>query len=101
MSLFTGQGPRGTFTYPNSWAPLRVGAGGWVHDIDIMSDGTMVCQTDTYGAYIWNAGGPEPGPGNGVGMWQQLVTPARMPAGDPTSDLLVIQSFSVRGFKFS
>lgn len=75
----------------SGWQPLRLGAGGWVHDIDVAADGTMVAQTDTYGAYIWNSTISAPGPGTSVGMWQQLCTPSSLPTGTTISDLFTIQ----------
>lgn len=77
----------------NVWAPLRVGAGGFIRGIDIAPDGTMVCRTDTYGGYVWAPGIAEPGPSNATGMWQQLVTPSSMPANDPTNTIEQVQSF--------
>jgi hypothetical protein len=52
-----------------TWQTLDVGAGGWVRNLDIAPDGTMVGRTDTYGAYRWNGT-----------QWVQLVTSASMPA---------------------
>lgn len=54
------------------WRPLRIGAGGYLTGMDIHPDGTMVCRTDTYGAYAWRDG-----------EWHQLVTSKTMPAGTP------------------
>ena len=53
----------------NTWQTLDIGAGGYVRNLDIAPDGTMVARTDTYGAYLWN--GTE---------WEQLVTSTSMPA---------------------
>ena len=53
----------------SNWQALDIGAGGFVRNLDVASDGTMVARTDTYGAYLWN--GSE---------WQELVTSASMPA---------------------
>ena len=47
----------------SNWQTLKVGAGGYIRNLDIAPDGTMVGRTDTYGAYLWN--GTE---------WVQLVT---------------------------
>jgi len=56
-----------------TWQPLRIGGGGYLSGIDISPDGlTKVVRTDTYGAYILN---------QSTGLWEQLVTQARMPAG--------------------
>ena len=52
-----------------NWQTLKVGAGGYVRNLDIAPDGTMVGRTDTYGAYLWNGT-----------QWVQLVTSASMPA---------------------
>src|SRR4051794_29882081 len=41
-------------TFGITWKPLRLGAGGWLIGMDIVTDGTMVVRTDTYGAYVWN-----------------------------------------------
>lgn len=48
-----------------SWKPLKLGGGGWITGIDIAPNGTMVARTDTFGAYIWNAG---------TSQWDQLCT---------------------------
>ena len=54
------------------WKPLRIGAGGWLTGLDISADGsTRLVRTDTYGAYVWDAG-----------QWKQLVTASSMPAAD-------------------
>lgn len=56
------------------WAPLAIGAGGFITGHSISNDGTtLVCRTDTYGCYIWNAQ---------TLRWEQLRTTARMPAQD-------------------
>lgn len=90
--LSTTTGPKVGTAPTNTWKPLRVGAGGWVHDIDITPDGTMVCQTDTYGAYLWNPG--IPAPNGGTGMWTQLMSTSTMPAGDSNLTLLNVQAFN-------
>ncbi|WP_426424846.1 VPS10 domain-containing protein [Bradyrhizobium genosp. A] len=51
-----------------TWETLKVGAGGWVRNLDIASDGTVVGRTDTYGAYLWNGS-----------QWEQLVTANSLP----------------------
>lgn len=59
------------------WQPLKIGAGGFLTGMDIASDGTMVCRTDTSGAYYWNPNLTNPGNGPGLpaGAWQQILTP--------------------------
>ncbi|MGJ4940716.1 beta strand repeat-containing protein [Bradyrhizobium sp. HKCCYLS1011] len=52
-----------------TWQTLKVGAGGFIRNFDIASDGTMVGRTDSYGAYLWNGS-----------QWVQLVTASSMPA---------------------
>ena len=52
-----------------TWETLKVGAGGWVRNLDIASDGTMVGRTDTYGAYLWNGS-----------QWVQLVSASSLPS---------------------
>lgn len=52
-----------------NWQTLDVGAGGYVRNLDVAPDGTMVGRTDTYGAYLWNGTN-----------WVQLVTATSMPA---------------------
>ena len=41
--------------------------------LDIVSDGTKVVRTDTYGAYLWDSN-----------QWKQLITADSMPADDVT-----------------
>src|SRR6202022_3392819 len=53
----------------SNWQTLKIGAGGFVRNLDVAPDGTMVGRTDTYGAYRWNGT-----------QWVQLVTSASMPA---------------------
>ena len=53
----------------SNWQTLKVGAGGFIRNLDIAPDGTMVGRTDTYGAYLWNGS-----------KWVQLVTSTSMPA---------------------
>jgi hypothetical protein len=50
----------------------------------VLSDNTMYAQTDTYGAYIYNAGIPNPGNAGGTGSWEQQVSTSRFPNADPT-----------------
>jgi hypothetical protein len=49
---------------------LKIGGGGWLVGLDIVSDGQRLARTDTYGAYIWK---PQ------TSTWSQLVTQSRMP----------------------
>ena len=53
----------------NSWQTLDIGAGGFVRNLDVASDGTMAARADTYGSYRWN--GSE---------WVELITATSMPA---------------------
>jgi hypothetical protein len=56
------------------WLPLPIGAGGFITGHSISNDGTtLVCRTDTYGCYVWNAVSSK---------WEQLRTAARMPTQD-------------------
>jgi hypothetical protein len=58
-----------TFALDSSWKPVKLGAGGYITALDVAPDGTMICRTDTYGAYIWNGT-----------SWTQLATAASMPS---------------------
>jgi hypothetical protein len=58
-----------TFALDSSWKPVKLGAGGYITALDVAPDGTMICRTDTYGAYIWNGS-----------SWTQLATAASMPS---------------------
>ena len=58
----------GADQYGTTWKPLRIGAGGFITDMDIVPDGTRVIRTDTYGAYIWDSG-----------QWDQLISTSTMP----------------------
>jgi hypothetical protein len=51
-----------------TFAPLALGAGGWITGLDVHSDGTLICRTDTYGAYLGNV--------TAGTKWQQLLTVA-------------------------
>jgi photosystem II stability/assembly factor-like uncharacterized protein len=54
------------------WAPLKVGAGGWITGIDACAAGaTFALRTDTYGAYVGRPSGGEP--------WRQIVRADTMP----------------------
>lgn len=57
-----------------SWQSLKIGAGGLITGIDMAPDGTMVCRTDVFGGYYYNASAPNPGNAGGTGAWQQLCT---------------------------
>jgi hypothetical protein len=71
---------RGSFRFPASASnaffpmqPLRQGGGGFISGIDIIvSDGTRVTRTDTFGAYVWDAA---------AAKHQQLCTTMRLAAG--------------------
>ena len=39
------------------WQRLYVGAGGYLIGMSIANDNTMVVNTDTYGAYLWDRSG--------------------------------------------
>jgi xyloglucan-specific exo-beta-1,4-glucanase len=66
-----------------TWRPLKVGGGGFTRGISIAQDGTKVCKIDVFGAYLLNESIPSPGNAGGMGAWQQLCAPGRIPAGDP------------------
>lgn len=68
-----------------AWAPLKLGAGGFVRNIDFADDGTLVCSTDVYGAYLWDAAAPSGGNDGGTGIWRQLCNVSRFPASDPAT----------------
>ena len=53
-----------------SFAPVRIGGGGFVTGLDIAADGTMVNRIDVYGCYVCN----------GTGPWTQLATTNNMPS---------------------
>jgi photosystem II stability/assembly factor-like uncharacterized protein len=57
--------------------PLRIGGGGFLTGHRQHTDGTLVCRTDTYGAYLWDATKQE---------WSQLVTENTMPKADIRPD---------------
>lgn len=63
-----------------TFAPLRIGAGGQLLDLDIAADGTKVVMTDTFGGWWYNPATTNCGNANRTGCWQQLVTGASMPA---------------------
>ena len=59
-----------------TFAPISIGAGGFVTNINIVGDGTKVVRTDTFGAwgcYKCN---------NSAARWSQLVSYASLPAAD-------------------
>ena len=43
---------------------MKMAGGGYVTGIDIADDGTIVCRTDTFGAYLWSPA---------TGEWEQLI----------------------------
>lgn len=57
---------------PIGWQTLRLGDGGEVQNICFMPDGTAVCRTDTYGAYLLN---------RTTGLWDQLFSTNSLPSG--------------------
>lgn len=61
-----------------TFRPMKLGAGGFVTDIDISPDGdTRLIRTDVYGCYIWST------ESDSRGRWKQLVTKASMVEGVP------------------
>ena len=54
-----------------TWQPLKIGGGGWLTGFDQHSDGTLVCRTDTFGAYIRRPGDT---------TWSQLFTKNSLPS---------------------
>lgn len=54
---------------PTGWSQHKIGAGGFLVGIDVAPDGTKVCRTDTYGAYLWDGY-----------LWRQLVTKNSLPS---------------------
>lgn len=48
------------------WKPIKIGGGGYVTGIDAAGD-TLVCRTDTFGGYVWEAA---------EGRWRQILTQA-------------------------
>lgn len=73
---------------------LRIGAAGYVRGLDIAADGTVVCFTDTYGAYIWDATAPSLGNAGGLGSWRQLISTATISSSDPSVDLVHSQNWA-------
>lgn len=66
-----------------NWSSLKIGAGGMVTSIDAQPDGTMVCRTDSNGAYYWNPTKPNPGNNSAtvpLGAWEQLLNADRLPS---------------------
>jgi hypothetical protein len=78
---------------PLSWKPLKVGGGGLTRDLDFANDGSEVAKIDVFGAYIRNMNVLSTGNAGGMGLWQQLFAPGRIPPGDPS-----LQSASDRRF---
>lgn len=60
-----------------TWQVLKIGAGGFLTGGDIVSNGTTVARTDTYGAWYWNIS---------TSTWIQLVTITSMPVADSGID---------------
>ena len=69
---------------------LKIGAGGFIHDVDIECDQgsgrckgggttTKVARTDTYGAYWFNSDTANCGNEPASGCWQQLITATSFP----------------------
>jgi photosystem II stability/assembly factor-like uncharacterized protein len=69
---------------------LKIGAGGFIHDLDIQCDQgvgrcagsgttTKVARTDTYGAYWLNPNAANCGNAAATGCWQQLITATSFP----------------------
>lgn len=66
-----------------NWAPMKVGAGGFITGIDMSSDGTVfLAQTDVYGLYRWSVTS---------NRWAQVLQAQRMPQENRQED----QSFGV------
>lgn len=61
------------------FSQMKIGGGGLITGINIAPDGTRVCRCDTYGAYIWNASGANPGNAGGLGVWVPLLTTTSIP----------------------
>jgi hypothetical protein len=80
-----------------SWQPVRVGGGGFTRDMCIAPDGTKVCKIDVYGAYVYNLSVPNPGNAGGMGCWQQLCAPGRIPSGDPAYNHVLRGKFYTSG----
>lgn len=55
--------------------PVKVGAGGYVTGLSQANDGTLVCRTDTAGAFIFD---------RGPRLWKQLINPTSFPAATAT-----------------
>jgi len=48
------------------WRPVKIGGGGYVTGIDTSNDGsTLICRTDTFGGYVWEAS---------AARWRQILT---------------------------
>lgn len=62
------------------FAPVRIGAGGFIRGVSIAPDGTKVVKTDTYGAWTFDPRAHDCGAE--AGCWRQCVTMASMPAQD-------------------
>ena len=94
--MVSANAPAGAQTAPAGAAPgtmfhtLKIGAGGFIHDIDIQCDQgvgqcknsgttTKVVRTDTYGAYWFNPNAADCGNTAALGCWQQLITAKSYP----------------------
>lgn len=63
-----------------SWKPLRIGAGGYVTQLDVRDDdGTtvMFIGTDVGGGFVWNSS---------TSQWDQVCTVSRLPDGEVDPD---------------
>jgi photosystem II stability/assembly factor-like uncharacterized protein len=62
------------------FAPVKIGAGGFIRGVSIAPDGTKVVKTDTYGAWTFDPMAHDCGAD--AGCWRQCVTMASMPERD-------------------
>jgi hypothetical protein len=67
---------------PTTIEALKVGAGGFLRNIYIASDGTMVTRADTAGCYYYDASANNPGNAHGRGAWINVVTATSVPTKD-------------------
>jgi hypothetical protein len=86
MAQITQRGDGGSTVFET----LKIGAGGFIHDIDIECDQgvghcrgsgttTKVARADTYGAYWLNPNATTCSNSAGTGCWQQLITATSFP----------------------
>ncbi len=66
------------------WAPVRMGAGGYVTGMAVHPDGATYVRTDVGGAYRWD---------RGAGTWMQLLTADGVP--DPVASDYSVESLAV------